>query len=165
MWKYSVIAVALTAVGSYIGGYYTATGHYLTALEDTQRRLTLQRMELQAAQLKKTNAIYQELNSKYQQALDEKNNITERFNALSDELDLGGVYSSNTDSADNEPLPSDTRATAGTEQNETGGCSDKSIKTLKRNLLEVARDYDMCATDYNQLLKFYQLLREQYNGS
>ncbi len=163
MWKYTVIAVALTAVGSYCGGYYTATGHYLTALEDTQRRLTNQRMELQAEQLKKSNAIYQELNSKYQQVLDEKNSISERFDALSNELDLGGVLNSDPDSSDNEYLPSDTRATAGAEQAEASERTDKSIKALKRNLLEVARDYDMCATDYNNLLQFYQLLREQYN--
>lgn len=161
MWKYSLVAIAICA--SFFGGYYTATGHYLIALEDTQKRLTNQRMELQAEQLKKSNAIYQELNTKYQTALDEKNSIEERFNALSNELDLGGVYSSNTNGSDDKYLPSDTRTATGTEQEERAKCYDKDVRTLKKTLLETARDYDMCATDYNQLLDFYQLLREQYN--
>lgn len=161
MWQY--ILGCIGVIVAFFGGYYTATDHYLVALEDTQKRLTNERMQLQAEQLKKSNNIYQELNTKYQQSLNEKNEIEKQFNNLVSELDADRVLNPNTSSSDAEPVPSDTRTTAGTEQGKANRCTNKDLRDLKKDLLAIARDYDTCATDYNKLLEFYRLLKEQYN--
>lgn len=161
MVKFALCCLAVCI--AFFGGYHTATQHYLVALEDTQKRLTVERMTIQAEQLRKSNDIYQELNLKYQESVKEKNEIEKQFDALVNELDADWVLSTDTDCSDTEYLPSDTEPATGVKPEERCECTAKDLSDLKKHSLTLARDYDLCATDYNKLLDFYNLLKEQYN--
>lgn len=88
----------------------------------------------------------------------DKKDIESHYQSALSELN-DSLLNAESGSTDTTALSNDTNTTTGTTANSKCGCSNKNLKAIKADLLMIARDCDITATHYNELLGIYQGLQ------
>lgn len=160
----ALIAVLLM-IGSFGFGAFVTSNHYQKKIADFKADAALQYAQALEAKSTREKYLQDKANSAATQAAKEKNEIEARYKSLL--ADAADAFSLHERSAGGEAgLPGDTPAPGAVSEraNQRAGADGAKLQKLYQEQLAIARDCDITAAHYNELINLWnEAVKENEN--
>jgi hypothetical protein len=156
---------SIIALGGFYLGYKHASDVCNTKILQIETQAHISEIQALQIQLAKEQGYAQKIQDAQAESAQNVAEIEKKYQSAVSELNLinsNSVYSDRC-STDTATLPADTAAAAGTTATKSDRQRGQDIRRAKEDLLTIARDCDITASHYNELLKIYNSVRETNN--
>lgn len=156
---------SVIALGGFYSGYKHASNVCNTKILEIQTQAHIDEIQALQTQLDKEQGYARKIHEAQTESAQNVSQIEQKYQSAVSELNLlnsNSLYSDRC-SANEATLSTDTTTAAGTTATKSDRQRGQNLRSAKEDLLTIARDCDITASHYNELLKIYNSVRETNN--